>query len=107
MGAETVTCEKGNNYKLHKEHALTDKKDVSVNSVPVESTKAIVVFVGGAGDKESYCFSGSYGNIQEACRYFDQCVQDLATEGKNIDWVGRVMLFCCMLNCFSAAETGR
>lgn len=82
MSAETVTCEKGNNYKLHKEHTLTDKKDVSVKAVPVESTKAVVVFVGGAGDKESYYFSGPYGNIQEAHKYFDQRVQDLATEGK-------------------------
>ncbi|MDD1136082.1 alpha/beta hydrolase [Pseudomonas sp. TNT2022 ID233] len=89
MSAETVTCEKGNNYKLHKEHALTDKKDVSVKAVPVESTKAVVVFVGGAGDKESYYFSGPYGNIQEARKYFDQRVQDLATEGKyKSDWLG-------------------
>lgn len=58
MAAETITCAKGNNYKLHKEHALTDKKDVSDNPVPVESTKAIVVFIGGAGDKESYYFLG-------------------------------------------------
>ena len=47
MAAETVTCAKGNNYKLHKEHALTDKKDDSDKPVPVESTKAIVLFVGG------------------------------------------------------------
>jgi hypothetical protein len=45
MAAETVTCTKGNNYKLHKEHALTDNKDVSDKPVPVESTKAIVVFI--------------------------------------------------------------
>lgn len=66
MSTETVTCAKGNNYKLHKEHALTDKKDVSDKAVPVESTKAIVVFIGGAGDKESYYFSGPYENIQDA-----------------------------------------
>jgi hypothetical protein len=59
MTAETVTCAKGNNYKIYKEHALTDKKDVSDKPVPVESTKAIVVFIGGAGDKESYYFSGA------------------------------------------------
>ncbi|SMQ22220.1 hypothetical protein SAMN04488483_0165 [Pseudomonas helmanticensis] len=51
MAAETVTCAKGNNYKLHKEHALTDKKDVSDKSVLVESTKAIVV-------QENRIFSG-------------------------------------------------
>lgn len=52
MAAETVTCAKGNTYKLHKEHTLTDKKDVSAKPVPVESTKAIVLFIGGAGDRE-------------------------------------------------------
>jgi pimeloyl-ACP methyl ester carboxylesterase len=89
MAAETVTCPKGNNYKLHKEHALTDKKDVSVKAVPVESTKAIVLFIGGAGDKESYYFSGPYGNIQEARKDFDERTKLLANDGKyKSEWLG-------------------
>ena len=89
MSAEIVTCESGNNYRLCKEHTLTDKKDDSVKTVPVESNKAVVFFVGGAGDKERYYFSGPYGNIQEVHKYFDQRVQDLATEGKyKSDWLG-------------------
>ncbi|MDR9862309.1 MULTISPECIES: alpha/beta hydrolase [Pseudomonas] len=89
MAGETVTCEKGNNYKLHKEHALTDKKDVSVKAVPVESTKAIVVFIGGAGDKERYYFSGPYENILEARKDFDERTRTLKNEGKyKSEWLG-------------------
>ncbi|SDU17980.1 MULTISPECIES: hypothetical protein [Pseudomonas fluorescens group] len=58
MTAETVTCAKGNTYKLHKEHVLTDKKDVSAKPVPVESTKAIVLFIGGAGLRRVITFLG-------------------------------------------------
>ncbi|WP_454564196.1 alpha/beta hydrolase [Pseudomonas sp. AIG] len=89
MTAETVTCAKGNNYRLHKEHALTDKKDVSDKPVPVESTKAIVVFIGGAGDKESYYFSGPYENIQDARLAFDRRTETLKGEGKyKSEWLG-------------------
>lgn len=89
MSAETVTCEKGNNYKLHKEHTLTDKKDVSVKAVPVESTKAIVVFVGGAGDKESYYFSGPYRNIRFAKLNLDSRTETLKSEGRyKSEWLG-------------------
>lgn len=89
MTAETVTCAKGNNYKLHKEHALTDKKDVSDKPVPVESTKAIVLFVGGAGDKESYYFSGPFGNVNEAMTGFDNRNLDLTKLGKyKSQWLG-------------------
>ncbi|MFJ7315635.1 alpha/beta hydrolase [Pseudomonas sp. NPDC098747] len=89
MAGETVTCAKGNNYKLHKEHALTDKKDVSVKAVPVESTKAVVVFIGGAGDKERYYFSGPYRNIQLARLGFDKRTEALRDEGKyKSEWLG-------------------
>lgn len=89
MAAETVTCAKGNNYKLHKEHALTDKKDVSDKAVPVESTKAVVVFVGGAGDKERYYFSGPYQNILAAREAFDHRNETLNSEGKyRSEWLG-------------------
>ncbi|VVP20446.1 alpha/beta hydrolase [Pseudomonas fluorescens] len=89
MAGETVTCAKGNNYKLHKEHALTDKKDVSVKAVPVESTKAIVFFIGGAGDKESYYFSGPFENVNEAKTVFDKRNLDLEKVGKyKSEWLG-------------------
>ncbi|MDH1257043.1 MULTISPECIES: hypothetical protein [Pseudomonas] len=89
MAAETVTCAKGNTYKLHKEHTLTDKKDVSAKPVPVESTKAIVLFIGGAGDKESYYFSGPYRNIQRAWLDFNKRAESLQDEGKyKSEWLG-------------------
>ncbi|PMZ97625.1 MULTISPECIES: alpha/beta hydrolase [unclassified Pseudomonas] len=89
MSAETVTCEKGNNYKLHKEHTLTDKKDVSVKAVPVESTKAIIFFIGGAGDKESYYFSGPFENVNQAKSGFDDRNGKLEKEGKyKSEWLG-------------------
>ena len=89
MAGETVTCAKGNNYKLHKEHALTDKKDVSVKAVPVESTKAIVFFIGGAGDKERYYFSGPFENVNEAKTVFDKRNLDLEKVGKyKSEWLG-------------------
>lgn len=89
MTAETVTCAKGKTYRLHKEHALTDKKDVSDKAVPVESTKAIVLFIGGAGDKESYYFSGPYRNIQRAWLDFNKRAESLQDEGKyKSEWLG-------------------
>lgn len=89
MTAETVTCAKGNTYKLHKEHVLTDKKDVSAKPVPVESTKAIVLFIGGAGDKESYYFSGPYGNILAARAAFDKRNESLSAKGRyRSEWLG-------------------
>jgi pimeloyl-ACP methyl ester carboxylesterase len=89
MAAETVTCAKGNTYKLHKGHTLTDKKDVSAKPVPVESTKAIVLFIGGAGDKESYYFSGPYRNIQRAWLDFNKRAESLQDEGKyKSEWLG-------------------
>lgn len=89
MCAETVTCAKGNTYKLQGEHTLTDKKDVSEKTVPIESTKAIVFFVGGAGDKEQYYFSGPFKNILEAKSRFDSQLKCLKSEGKYVsEWLG-------------------
>lgn len=89
MTAETVTCAKGNTYKLHKEHTLTDKKDVSAKPVPVESTKAIVLFIGGAGDKESYYFSGPFENVSDAKTVFDKRNDALEKAGKyKSKWLG-------------------
>ncbi|PWE46653.1 alpha/beta hydrolase [Pseudomonas prosekii] len=89
MCAETVTCAKGKTYKLQGEHTLTDKKDVSEKTVPIESTKAIVIFVGGAGDKERYYFSGPYENIKFAWQDFDVRAQPLVAEGKyTSQWLG-------------------
>lgn len=41
--------------------------------------KVVVFFIGGAGDKETYYFSGPYHNIREAQEVFDPKVKDLAT----------------------------
>lgn len=89
MAGETVTCAKGNTYKQQSEHTLTDKKDVSEKTVPIESTKAVVIFVGGAGDKESYYFSGPYENIRLAWENFNLRAKALADEGKyTSQWLG-------------------
>ncbi|KPN91672.1 hypothetical protein [Pseudomonas nunensis] len=90
MAGETVTCAKGNTYKQRSEHTLTDKKDVSEKTVPIESTKAVVIFVGGAGDKESYYFSGRpYRNVLQARTSFDTRTSTLKKEGKyESTWVG-------------------
>lgn len=89
MGAETVTCAKGSSYNLQTEHTLTDKKDVSEKTVPVESTKAIVFFVGGAGDKERYYFSGPFRNVQDAQTSFNKRTLCLEEQGRyRSEWLG-------------------
>ncbi|MFJ7796026.1 alpha/beta hydrolase [Pseudomonas sp. NPDC096950] len=89
MASETVTCAKGNTYKQQSEHTLTDKKDVSEKTVPIESTKAIVFFIGGAGDKEKYYFSGPFENVKEAKLKFDNKLECLMAEGKyTSEWLG-------------------
>ncbi|QJI41243.1 alpha/beta hydrolase [Pseudomonas sp. ADAK2] len=89
MSGGTVTCAKGITYKQQGEFMLTDKKDVSEKRVPIESTKAIVFFVGGAGDKEKYYFSGTFGNAQDAQTAFDPrtlCLKELGQYRS--EWLG-------------------
>jgi hypothetical protein len=89
MSGGTVTCAKGVTYKQQGEFTLTDKKDVSEKTVPIESTKAVVIFVGGAGDKEKYYFSGPFYNARDAWLDFDKRTKTLLKEGKyKSDWVG-------------------
>ncbi|MDN3223510.1 MULTISPECIES: alpha/beta hydrolase [Pseudomonas] len=89
MAGETVTCAKGNTYKQQSEHTLTDKKDVSEKTVPIESTKAIVFFIGGAGDKEKYYFSGTFENAKDAQTSFNLrtvCLQE--KDQYRSEWLG-------------------
>ncbi|MGY4659962.1 hypothetical protein ACVWZ9_000756 [Pseudomonas chlororaphis] len=89
MEANTITSANGKPVKLKAEHTLTDKKDKSDKAIPIESTKAIVFFVGGAGDKESYYFSGPYANINEAKRPLDDRAIQLQLQGKyRSEWLG-------------------
>ncbi|MGN7740565.1 alpha/beta hydrolase [Pseudomonas sp. 22526] len=89
MEASTITSANGKPVKLKAEHTLTDKQDKSDKVVPIESTKAIVFFVGGAGDKESYYFSGPYGNVEQARQPLDKQAQTLAEQGRYLSkWVG-------------------
>ncbi|NNB44567.1 alpha/beta hydrolase [Pseudomonas chlororaphis] len=89
MEASTITSANGKPVKLKAEHTLTDKKDKSDKVVPIESTKAIVFFVGGAGDKESYYFSGPYENIKYAQEPLDERANALQKQGKyRSAWLG-------------------
>ncbi len=44
--------------------------------VPLENRKVVAFFLGGAGDKDSYYFSGPYGNIDDARAPFDKRIKD-------------------------------
>ncbi|MGY4819141.1 alpha/beta hydrolase [Pseudomonas chlororaphis subsp. piscium] len=89
MEASTITSANGKPVKLKAEHTLTDKKDKSDKVVPIESTKAIVFFVGGAGDKESFYFSGPYKNIEAAQKLLDDRTRELARQGRyRSSWLG-------------------
>ncbi|AJO80441.1 hypothetical protein [Pseudomonas sp. MRSN 12121] len=89
MDANTITSADGKSLKLKAEHRLTDKQDKSDKVVPIESTKAIVFFVGGAGDKESYYFAAPYKNITYAQDHLDNRAITLKQEGKyRSEWLG-------------------
>jgi hypothetical protein len=55
----------------------TTKGSVVQLTVPSLTEAATVFFIGGAGDKTSYYFSGPNYNIRHALRYFDPRVNDL------------------------------
>ncbi|WP_165668243.1 alpha/beta hydrolase [Metapseudomonas otitidis] len=48
------------------ERTLTPASDQTVKQVPVEVKKAVVFFIGGAADKESYYFQGPNNNVADA-----------------------------------------
>lgn len=71
MEATQVKLSNGNTASLAATHTLTPSEDTSVKPVPVEIKKAVVFFIGGAGDKDSYYLTGPYNNIEQAKKYFD------------------------------------
>lgn len=44
-------------------------------------------FIGGAGDKESYYFSGPYGNIDDARAPFDKRIKDTTPDPRADMWI--------------------
>ncbi|MCU1717816.1 alpha/beta hydrolase [Pseudomonas sp. 5P_3.1_Bac2] len=52
--------------------SLTPATDKSVKTVQVTVKKAVVFFIGGAGDKEAYYFSGPFGNVANAQSSLDK-----------------------------------
>jgi len=89
MKIEEITYINENPTKVTASHTLTDKKNISVKTIPVESTKAIVLFVGGAGDKEPYYFSGPFKNIEGAKTSLDERTQKFKQQGwYRSEWLG-------------------
>ena len=81
MEAEKLMLANGKTASRVATPTLTATSDKSVKQVPVEIKKAIVFFIGGAGDKESYYFSGPFGNVLDAKEKFDLRADDLGTKG--------------------------
>lgn len=71
MEAQKIILSNGKTASLASTHTLTPTGDQSAKQIPVAANKAIVFFIGGAGDKDSYYFSGPYNNIESAQKYFD------------------------------------
>ncbi len=76
MGADTIVLPSGKTATLAATPTLTTPDDQTPKKVPVENGRAVAFFIGGAGDKKSYYFSGPYGNITFARDPFDQRVHD-------------------------------
>jgi hypothetical protein len=72
MGANAVVLPSGKTASLAATHTLTPTNDQSPKEVAIENGRAVAFFIGGAGDKESYYFSGPYRNITYARDPFDQ-----------------------------------
>ncbi|WP_248807311.1 alpha/beta hydrolase [Pseudomonas sp. MWU13-2100] len=71
MEAEKIILPSGKTASLVATHTLTTVHDTTVKSVPIAEKKAIVFFIGGAGDQESYYFQGAFHNIDSARNILD------------------------------------
>ncbi|MGA8134895.1 MULTISPECIES: alpha/beta hydrolase [Pseudomonas] len=71
MEAEKIILPSGKTASLAATHTLTVVNDTTIKSVPVAEKKAIVFFIGGAGDQESYYFQGAFHNIDNARNILD------------------------------------
>jgi hypothetical protein len=70
--------------KIAGSHTLTPATDQAVKTVPVEVKKAVVFFIGGAADKESYYLQGPNNNVAEARSKLDA---DFETQKKSGNYV--------------------
>lgn len=71
MAAEQVKLPNGNTASLAVTPTLTIVKDQTVKTAPVPVKKAIVFFIGGAADQETYYFQGAFHNIDDAQKLLD------------------------------------
>lgn len=67
-----------NRYREAGQSTTTSVENKRRTEIPVVMKEKIVAFfIGGAGDKESFYFSGPYYNIRDALQVFDASVSDL------------------------------
>jgi pimeloyl-ACP methyl ester carboxylesterase len=71
MASDAIVLPSGKTATLAATPTLTPTNDQTPKEVPVENSRAVAFFIGGAGDKESYFLSGPYGNITFARDPFD------------------------------------
>ncbi len=70
--AEKIVLSNGKTACVAKTHTLTPVNDAVVKTVPVAEAekKAVVFFIGGAADQESYYFQGANRNVDDAKAIF-------------------------------------
>ncbi|MGA8133534.1 MAG: alpha/beta hydrolase [Pseudomonas gingeri] len=66
MEAEQITLPSGKTATLAATHTLTAANDSTIKVVPVTAPKPVILFIGGAGDQQSYYFQGAFHNINYA-----------------------------------------
>ncbi|RMQ41649.1 hypothetical protein ALQ04_00538 [Pseudomonas cichorii] len=64
--AEKIVLSNGKTACVAKTHTLTPINDAVVTTVPVAEKKAVVFFIGGAADQESYYFQRANRNVDDA-----------------------------------------
>lgn len=69
--AEKIVLSNGKTACVAKTHTLTPVNDAVVTTVPVAEKKAVVFFIGGAADQESYYFQGANRNVDYARAFLD------------------------------------
>lgn len=74
--------------KVAGSHTLTPAADQTVKQVPVEVKKAVVFFIGGAADKESYYLQGPNNNVADARRKLDADFEVQKQAGSYVSYHG-------------------
>ncbi|MGQ3851530.1 alpha/beta hydrolase [Pseudomonas capsici] len=74
--AEKIVLSNGKTACVAKTHTLTPVNDAVVTTVPVAEKKAVVFFIGGAADQESYYFQGPFKNVNDAQAILDNKIKN-------------------------------